>query len=43
MIKVFEKELVKRKIVFTRVRGDWEERSRIVTKEIDDLFSKNLI
>jgi HTH-type transcriptional regulator, transcriptional repressor of NAD biosynthesis genes len=43
MIKVFKKELVKRKIVFTRVRGDWEERSRIVTKEIDDLFSKNLI
>ena len=35
MLKIFEEELLKRKIQFVRVKGDWKERERIIKKELD--------
>ena len=38
MLEIFEYELKKRKIQFIEVKGSWEEREEIITKEIDSLL-----
>lgn len=35
MLKIFEDELVKRKIQFVRVKGNWKEREKIIKTELD--------
>ena len=35
MMKVFEDELIKRNIRFIRVKGDWEERGKIISTTLD--------
>ena len=35
MMKIFEEELLKRKIQFIRVKGNWKERKAIIVKEIE--------
>jgi len=37
MLKMFEEELMKRKIQFVRVKGDWKEREKIIKAELDSL------
>lgn len=37
MLKMFEEELMKRKIQFVRVKGDWNEREKIIKRELDSL------
>lgn len=37
MFKMFEEELMKRKIQFVRVKGDWNEREKIIKRELDSL------
>src|SRR6478736_2727675 len=37
MLKMFEEELMKRKIQFVRVKGDWNEREKIIKAELDSL------
>ncbi len=37
MIKIFEDELIKRKIIFIRVNGNWKEREEIIKREIGKL------
>jgi HTH-type transcriptional repressor of NAD biosynthesis genes len=37
MLKIFEKELMKRKIQFIRVNGGWKEREKIIKTAIDSM------
>ena len=41
MLKIFEEELIKRKIAFIRVRGNWAERQEIIKIEIEKLLKFN--
>lgn len=38
MMKIFEEELIKRKITFIRVKGNWAEREAIIKNEIDKML-----
>ncbi len=41
MLEVFKRELDKRNIPYTLVKGSWGEREEIIKREVDQLLAKN--